>query len=189
MKNPRASNGRSRSASCTRCSNSPSTWPSARATSATTRRWCKAIAATNLDTVVGPDRLERQEICRRSRPRTSPRRRWSAASGGCATATNTTSSSPTTKPRRKFRSAAKWSRSHAKRSRPELVSAGTWATWSGFPESGEYICDRITARAAEQTVERRPGTVRRRRLADMGGARDPEAGQSDEIVRLAQSRR
>ena len=51
---PRASSGRSRSASCTRCSNSPSMSPSAPATSATTKPMVKAIAATNLDTVVGP---------------------------------------------------------------------------------------------------------------------------------------
>ena len=49
--------------------------------------------------------------CRPSRRRTSPRRRWSAASGGCATARSTTSSSPTTRPRRTSRSAARWSRS------------------------------------------------------------------------------
>ena len=46
--------------------------------------------------------------CRRSRPRTSPRRRWSAASGASRTATSTTSSSPTTRRRRRSRSAARW---------------------------------------------------------------------------------
>ena len=44
-----------------------------------------AIAATKLDTVVGHIAVDGQ-TCRRSRRRTSPRRRWSAASGGCATA-------------------------------------------------------------------------------------------------------
>ena len=39
--------------------------------------------ATNLDTIVGPLAMERQGRCRRSRRRTSPRRRWSAANGGC----------------------------------------------------------------------------------------------------------
>ena len=70
----------------------------------------KAIAATNLDTVVGQVEWAARN-CRPSPRRTSPRRRSSAASGGCATATSTTSSSPTTKPRRKFRSVARWSRS------------------------------------------------------------------------------
>ena len=40
-----------------------------------------AIAATNLDTVVGKVAVERQRTCRRSPPRTSPRRRWSAGNG------------------------------------------------------------------------------------------------------------
>ena len=55
--------------------------------------------------------VERRRTCRLSRPRTSPRRRWSAANGASGTATSTTSSSPTTRPRRTFRSAARWSRS------------------------------------------------------------------------------
>ena len=70
----------------------------------------EAIAATNLDTVVGKVAVERQGACRRSRPRTSPRRRWWAASGASRTATSTTSSSPTTAPRPTFRWAARWRR-------------------------------------------------------------------------------
>ena len=50
----------------------------------------KAIAATKLDTIVGPIAWN-GKACRRSPRRTSPRRRWSAASGACATAANTTS--------------------------------------------------------------------------------------------------
>ena len=46
--------------------------------------------------------------CRPSPPRTSPRRRWSAASGASRTAAATTSSSSTTRPRRTSRPAARW---------------------------------------------------------------------------------
>ena len=66
--------------------------------------------------------------CRRSPRRTSPRRRWSAASGGSRTATSTTSSSPTTGPRRTSRPAARWSRSAAvtelRDARRAMISAG-----------------------------------------------------------------
>ena len=83
-----------------------------------------------------PDRLGTARNCRRSPRRTSPRRRWSAASGGYATATSTTSSSPTTKPHRKSRSAARWSRSRKRRivpnsERPSGRSA--WQEWSAGP--------------------------------------------------------
>ena len=52
--NPLASNGRSRSASSTRYSSSPSTWRSAPATSATTRAWSRRLRRPSSTTVVGP---------------------------------------------------------------------------------------------------------------------------------------
>ena len=58
-----------------------------------------AIAATNLDTIAGTV-SGTARACRRLPPRTSARRRWSAASGASRTATSTTSSSPTIRPRR-----------------------------------------------------------------------------------------
>jgi len=69
-----------------------------------------AIAATKLDTVVALS-PGTERTCRRLRRRISPRRPWSAVNGGCATVASTTSSSPTTRPRRKFPSGARWNRS------------------------------------------------------------------------------
>ena len=63
--------------------------------------------------------------CRRSPPRTSPRRRWSAASGASRAAASTTSSSPTTGPRRRSRSAE---------------DAGDWVIVSGS-SSRRSACD------------------------------------------------
>jgi hypothetical protein len=69
-----------------------------------------AIAATKLDTssAMSPGT---ERTCRPLRKRISPRRLWPAVNGGYATAASATSSSPTTRPRRKFPSAARWSRS------------------------------------------------------------------------------
>ena len=71
----------------------------------------EAIAATNLDTIVGPvavGRAERAAVRRQERRQDAAGRRPVAAA---RTAASTTSSSSTTRPRRTSRSAARWSRS------------------------------------------------------------------------------
>ena len=82
---PRAVRGRARCAE-------------ARRGSGDAERRVAAIAATNLDTIVGPMQVGRRQPAALRRRRTSPRRRWSAANGGSRTAANTTSSSSTTRP-------------------------------------------------------------------------------------------
>jgi branched-chain amino acid transport system substrate-binding protein len=87
-----------------------STSSSARRSAVTTRRWSRRspipIWKRSSARFSGAART-----CRRSRPRTSPRRRSSVANGGSRMAASTTSSSPTTAPRRRFPPAARWSRS------------------------------------------------------------------------------
>ena len=162
-RNPRANSGRNRSGSCTRCSSSPSMWRSARATSAATRRSCRPSPRASSTRWSARSNGEARN-CRHSPRRMSPRRRSSAASGGYATATNTTSSLPTTKPHRKSRSAAKWSRSRKRRivRIPAAVCRSAWQEWSAGPGWAG---------------------------ARMGSGVILKTGQSDAIVRLAQSHR